>query len=176
MLQRPATVPTYSNSTSEEFRDSLNIRMSLPRASFILRVPENSQFTPILSPRVSTPISTLPRANIPAPIAVSPNLPPPPPTLVKTLKWSELNAPAWSVVSHSHNVWETFLKADAPVEASSVSKDSRRFVEANLARGIYTVDMLDAIEQQNVDIMFWEIYPKFMRAYNLDRLHRYGIL
>ncbi|KAJ3101574.1 hypothetical protein HDU97_001253 [Phlyctochytrium planicorne] len=97
------------------------------------------------------------------------------PRSILTLDWDNMNAPGWAVVSHSQHIWDAFLKPNAPIAVPSVSADSRRSVEVNLSKGMYTMEMFDAIEQQNQDIMYWEIYPKFMRAYNLDKLEYYGI-
>ncbi|KAJ3211200.1 hypothetical protein HDU67_004723 [Dinochytrium kinnereticum] len=150
--------PSVTSVSALSVNSKLHLRTSFPRSGF----PVHPR------PPSPGPNETLVR------IIDAPQTPSNPHTipLVKALSWSDLNSPAWSVVSHSHHIWETFLKPGAPVEVSSVSSDSRRFVEANLARGIYTVDMLDGIEQQNVDIMFWEIYPKFLSRLPRGPQHR----
>ncbi|KAJ3192009.1 hypothetical protein HK101_007185 [Irineochytrium annulatum] len=77
---------------------------------------------------------------------------------------------AVNVIGQIRYVTGTFLEEDAVLACVWLSEGARERVVSMVRDGRFEVEMFDEIRRENEDFIFEDIFPKFVRAYNMKLL------
>ncbi|KAJ3103552.1 hypothetical protein HDU96_009220 [Phlyctochytrium bullatum] len=86
------------------------------------------------------------------------------PSLVDT------STPSGAIAGQCHYIWDTFLRNDSPLEIKGVSPEARERLEEGLRTGYFSPDLFEEVARENMDYMFYTVYPKFVIAYHSKSL------
>ncbi|KAJ3101575.1 hypothetical protein HDU97_001254 [Phlyctochytrium planicorne] len=73
------------------------------------------------------------------------------------------------VVKRCHEIWRVFLKKGGLMEVE-ISEGAKERVKNQIQNGRFDRSVLDEVMTENTEILFKDVFPKFVRAYNANSI------